>query len=281
MQSLQIQSLTKKYKGFLLDNVTFTVPRGAVVGLIGENGAGKSTILGSVLGTVHPNGGSVLLDGRQIGELSLGEKQKIAFVQDTTCLPVELSVRMMDKVFSHIFLKWNSERFFALCKKFSLPEKKAVKKFSKGMLMKTAIAVALSYESELLVLDEPTSGLDPVVRDEILEMVYDYMQGGDKAVLISSHITSDLEKICDIIVYVHEGKVLFDEEKDALLERFVQFSCEKAALRELDPNCVERVLYREYGADVLVPKQCLPQGFSHKGVSLDEIMLFYAKGERL
>ena len=127
MQSLQIQSLTKQYKGFLLDNVTFTVPRGAVVGLIGENGAGKSTILGSVLGTVHPNGGSVLLDGRQIGELSLGEKQKIAFVQDTACLPVELSVRMMDKVFSHIFLKWNSERFLPFVKSFLCPKRRRSK----------------------------------------------------------------------------------------------------------------------------------------------------------
>lgn len=281
MQSLQIRSLTKHYDGFLLDNVTFSVPKGMVVGLIGENGAGKSTILRSVLGTVHPDGGQILFGGREIGSLTKEERQKIAFVQDVTCLPVELSILTMDKVFSRIFIKWNSGRFFALCRKFGLPEKKAVKDFSKGMRMKTAIAVALSYESELLVLDEPTSGLDPVVRDEILEILYDYMQGGDKAVLISSHITTDLEKLCDIIVFVHGGKVLFDEEKDTLLEKFVQFSCERSALRELDPARVERVLYREYGVDVLVQKQSLPQGFCCKKVGLDEIMLFYAKGERL
>ena len=281
MQSLQIRSLTKKYDGFLLDNVSFSVPQGAVVGLIGENGAGKSTVMKSVQGAVRADEGSILFQGKPIGELSREEKQKIGFVQDVTCLPLEMGISMLDKVFSHIFVQWNSDRFFDLCRKFSLPEKKAVKDFSKGMRMKAAIAVALSYESELLLLYEPTYGLDPVVRDEILEILYDYMQDGKRAILISSHITSDLEKLCDYIVYIHEGRVLFDEEKDALLEKFVVFSCEKSALKELDPARVERVLLREYGADVLVRKDCLPQGFCGNRAGLDEIMLFYAKGERL
>ena len=235
----------------------------------------------AVQGAVRADKGSILFQGKPIEQLSKEEKQKIGFVQDVTCLPLEMGISMLDKVFSHIFVQWNSDRFFDLCRKFSLPEKKAVKDFSKGMRMKAAIAVALSYDNDLLLLDEPTSGLDPVVRDEILEILYDYMQDGKKAVLISSHISSDLEKLCDYIVYIHEGRVLFDEEKDALLEKFVTFSCEKAALKELDPARVERVLLREYGADVLVRKDCLPQGFGGNRAGLDEIMLFYAKGERL
>ena len=171
MQSLQIRSLTKKYDGFLLDNVSFSVPQGAVVGLIGENGAGKSTVMKAVQGAFRADKGSILFQGKPIEQLSKEEKQKIGFVQDVTCLPLEMGISMLDKVFSHIFVRWNSDRFFDLCRKFSLPEKKAVKDFSKGMRMKAAIAVALSYENDLLLLDEPTSGLDPVVRDESLDIL--------------------------------------------------------------------------------------------------------------
>ena len=281
MEKLQINGLCKRYPGFEVQNVTFGVPKGAVVGLIGENGAGKSTVIKSILGAVHPDHGEILLDGKNIASLTKSEKQKLSFVLDDTGLPLELNLSALGAVMSDIFLRWDPVLYKHWLKRLDLPENKAVKTFSKGMKMKAAIAVALSYESEILVLDEPTSGLDPVVRDDILEILYDYMQNENHALLISSHITADLEKLCDYIIYLHQGKVLFNEEKDVLLERYAAFSCDRSFRKELDPARVEKILVREYGIDVLVRKENLPQGFQYNKVGLDELMLFWSKGENL
>ena len=188
---------------------------------------------------------------------------------------------MLDKVLANIFEKWDSAKFKALVQKFGLPEKKMLKEFSKGMKMKATIAVALSYESNLLILDEPTSGLDPVVRDDILEMIYDYNRQNGRAALISSHITTDLEKICDYIVYIHGGKVIFNEEKDELLSRYAIYSTDEKQLAELDKTAVVKVLRRDYGVDILASKEKMPRDFEYRPVSLDDIMLFYSKGESI
>ena len=278
---LKIDNLCKRYANFRLEDVSFDVPDGAVVGLIGENGAGKSTVIKSILGAVHPDGGGILFDGKKIEALSKSDRQKIAFVLDDVGLPGELSPTMLGKVMSGVFEKWDAEKFRGFVREFSLPEKKPLKEFSKGMKMKTAIAVALSYESELLILDEPTDGLDPVVRSDILGMLYDYNRDGRRAVLLSSHITADLEKICDYIVYLHEGKVVFDEEKDALLDKYAVYGADERQLAELDKDAVVRILRREYGVDVLAVKEKMPQGFGFRPACLDDIMLFFAKGERI
>ena len=194
---------------------------------------------------------------------------------------MEVNLKVLNIIMSNIFVKWNSDKFKKLIAELELPSDKLIKDFSKGMKMKAAIAVALSHDSELLVLDEPTGGLDPVVRDEILELLYDYVQKEDRAILISSHITRDLEKLCDYIVYIHKGKVLLSEEKDVLLDKYSVYSCDEKMLKELDSETVERFIRREFGIDVLVKKENLPQGFEGKRVSLDDIMLFYSKGEIL
>lgn len=199
---LSIKNYAKHYKNFDIEDISFDIPDGMVVGLIGENGAGKSTIIKSILGAVHPDGGNILFNGREILKVGKKERQQISFVLDDTGLPMELNLAMLDNVLSCIYDKWDSSKFRELVRQFALPEKKLFKDFSKGMKMKAAIAVALSYDSTILILDEPTSGLDPVVRDEILEMIYNYNKDGNRAVLLSSHITSDLEKICDYIVYM-------------------------------------------------------------------------------
>lgn len=278
---LKIDNLCKRYANFRLEDVSFDVPDGAVVGLIGENGAGKSTVIKSILGAVHPDGGEILFDGKKIEALSKSDRQKIAFVLDDVGLPGELTPNMLGKVMSGVFEKWDAEKFRGFVREFSLPEKKPLKEFSKGMKMKTAIAVALSYESELLILDEPTDGLDPVVRSDILGMLYDYNRDGRRAVLLSSHITADLEKICDYIVYLHEGKVVFDEEKDALLDKYAVYGADERQLAELDKGAVVRILRREYGVDILAVKEKMPQGFGFRPACLDDIMLFFAKGERI
>lgn len=278
---LSIRGLSKRYMNFSVEDVTFNVPDGTVVGLIGENGAGKSTIIKSVLGAVHPDGGEILVDGMPLDKLDRSGRQKISFVLDDMGLPIELTLSMLDKVLANIFEKWDSAKFKALVQKFGLPEKKMLKEFSKGMKMKATIAVALSYESNLLILDEPTSGLDPVVRDDILEMIYDYNRQNGRAALISSHITTDLEKICDYIVYIHGGKVIFNEEKDELLSRYAIYSTDEKQLAELDKTAVVKVLHRDYGVDILASKEKMPQDFEYRPVSLDDIMLFYSKGESI
>lgn len=276
---LSINGLSKHYTNFDVNNVSFDIPDGMVVGLIGENGAGKSTIIKSILGVVHPDGGEIVFNGTPVSKLNKAERQKISFVLDDMGLPIELTLSMLDKVLSNIYGKWDSAKFHSLVQRFQLPENKLFKEFSKGMKMKATIAVALSYESNLLILDELTSGLDPVVRDEILQMIYDYNQENNHAALISSHITTDLEKICDYIVYIHNGRVIFNEEKDELLSKYAVYSVDEQQFKELDKAAIIKVLHREYGTDVLALKEKMPQDFDFKAVTLDDIMLFYSKGE--
>lgn len=278
---LTIKGLYKHYQNFSIENASFDVPDGTVVGLIGENGAGKSTIIKSVLGAVRPDGGEILLDGKPTDGLSKAERQQISFVLDDTGLPAELNLSMLDKVLAGVFEKWDRAKFRSLLQKLDLPDKKRLKDFSKGMKMKAAIAVALSYESRLLILDEPTSGLDPVVRDEILEMLYDYNRESGRAVLISSHITTDLEKICDYIVYIHRGRIVFDMEKDELLHAYAVYGTDERQLAELDKTAVVKVLRRDYGTEVLAVRDKMPQSFTYRPVTLDDIMLFYSKGENI
>lgn len=278
---LTIKGLYKHYQNFSIENASFAVPDGTVVGLIGENGAGKSTIIKSVLGAVRPDGGEILFDGKPTDGLSKAERQQISFVLDDTGLPAELNLSMLDKVLAGVFEKWDSAKFRSLLQKLDLPDKKRLKDFSKGMKMKAAIAVALSYESRLLILDEPTSGLDPVVRDEILEMLYDYNRESGRAVLISSHITTDLEKICDYIVYIHRGRIVFDMEKDELLHAYAVYGTDEKQLAELDKTAVVKVLRRDYGTEVLAVRDKMPRSFTYRPVTLDDIMLFYSKGESI
>lgn len=278
---LSIKNYAKHYKNFDIEDISFDIPDGMVVGLIGENGAGKSTIIKSILGAVHPDGGNILFNGREILKVGKKERQQISFVLDDTGLPMELNLTMLDNVLSCIYDKWDSSKFRELVRQFALPEKKLFKDFSKGMKMKAAIAVALSYDSTILILDEPTSGLDPVVRDEILEMIYNYNKDGNRAVLLSSHITSDLEKICDYIVYIHDGKIIFNEEKDVLLNKYAVYSIDEKKLGELDGDAFVRIIRREYGMEVLAEKDKMPHDFEYKPVTLDDIMLFYSKGEQI
>lgn len=280
MDKLTIKNLCKHYQNFDIDNVSLSIPSGSVVGLIGENGAGKSTIIKSILGITKIDGGEISFNGTDIRNLSKEEKQKIAFVLDDSGLPQNLDLKTMNKMFSSIYSTWNVNLFNEYVQKFNLPQDKEYSKFSKGMKMKVALAVAFSHESELLILDEPTSGLDPVVRDEILELLYDYCND-DKAIIISSHITSDLEKICDYVIYVHNGKVVMSEQKDELLQKYAIYQLDQKQLLELQPQAVSRVLKKEFGMEVLALKECMPKDFDYRPIALDDIMLFYSKGEKL
>ncbi len=280
--ALIISGLTKTYKDFMLNGVSFSVPCGSIVGLIGENGAGKSTTINAVLGLIQKEAGSICVLGKE--QLDNEIKEQIGVVFDGNNYPEIFSTRKLNRVMKDIYHSWEEHTFLNLLKKFSLPTDKPIKQFSKGMKMKLAIAVALSHNSKLLILDEATSGLDPVIRDDILDILLDFAQDETHSILISSHITTDLEKIADYIVFIHEGQVVFSKLKDELIEQYGIIKCGAAQFEALDKSDI--IVYRkmDYEWQVLVADRAAMKKKYPKtlidSVSIDEIMLLYVKGER-
>lgn len=275
MNAVTLQNVSKKYPSFLLDSVTFHVPMGSVVGLIGENGAGKSTIIRLILGMIRPDDGQITVLGKQ-GAL---DYEHIGVVFDENCFPGTLSAADAGRVMRASYKTWSETAYEGYLKRFDLPPKKMVKEYSRGMRMKLSIAMALSHDSHLLVLDEATSGLDPVVRDEILDIFYDFMQNEEHSILMSSHITSDLEKICDYVTLIHKGKVYFHEEKDVLLSRYGVLQCEARTLEELEPEAVRGIRRSQFGIQALVERDKIPPHFPVDPITLDTLLLFIAKEE--
>lgn len=278
--NIRIQNLTKRFEGFALEGVSFAVPRGAVVGFIGENGAGKSTTIKSILGLIRPDSGSVEVFGKDVGSLTKEERGRLGAVLGDGKLPENLTAKDLDGVFRHIFARWDAAAFFAYLDRFALPRGKKIKDFSRGMRQKFALAVALSHGADVLVLDEPTAGLDPVARDEILDILYDFMQDERRSVLISSHIVSDLEKLCDYIAFIHRGRLVFFEEKDALYEKYAVLRAPLETLRSC-ADAVVAVHRGEFGAGALVLRAKLPAGIPVERAGIEDIMLYFARGEKL
>ena len=253
-----------------------------IMGLIGENGAGKSTTINAVLGLIQKEAGSICVLGKE--QLDNEIKEQIGVVFDGNNYPEIFSTRKLNRVMKDIYHSWEEHTFLNLLKKFSLPADKPMKQFSKGMKMKLAIAVALSHNSKLLILDEATSGLDPIIRDDILDILLDFAQDETHSILISSHITTDLEKIADYIVFIHEGQVVFSKPKDELIERYGIIKCGAAQFEALDK--LDIIAYRKMDyewqalvADRAAMKKKYPKALIDSA-SIDEIMLLYIKGER-
>lgn len=279
--NISIRALTKRFAGFCLENVSLDVPAGYVVGFIGENGAGKSTTIKSVLGLVNPDGGTIEVFGKDIRALTREDKNKIGAVLGENCLPENLTVKDVSCVMRRVFSAWDEAGFYSLADRFALPRDKKIKDFSRGMRQKAALAVALSHGAELLVLDEPTSGLDPVARDEILDILYDFMQKESRSVFISSHIVSDLEKLCDYIAFIHDGRLVFMEEKDALSEKYGIFRGSSEELGALGKESVAAFMRGDFGMSALVYRRKVPAGTSLDRASVEDIMLYFARGERV
>lgn len=280
-ECIRVTNLSKNFKGFRLNNVSFNVPRGSVVGFIGENGAGKSTTIKSILGLINPDVGEIEIFGKKTGDLGREEKNRIGAVLGETCLPENLNLKDIDGIMKHIFTKWDSDKYYRYAKHFSLPLDKKVKDFSRGMRQKVSLAVALSHDAEILILDEPTSGLDPVARDEIVDLLYDFMQDESHSILISSHILSDLEKLCDYILFIHEGKIIFEEEKDRLTEKYGVLKCTLDRLKELDAESIVGYHQGEFGVSALVRLDKIPKTFQTERAGIEDIMLYFIRGERL
>ena len=282
--AIDITGLTKRYRDFTLDDVSFRVPCGAVVGFVGENGAGKSTTLKTILGLVKKDAGTISILGKQEQDIDFATRSKIGVVFDGNNYPDRLTPKQLSSFLNHVYTSWDEEKYISMLDKLSLPAHRKIKTFSKGMKMKLAVTAALSQNPELLIMDEPTSGFDPVMRDDILDMLLDFVRDEKHSVLISSHITSDLEKIADHIVFIHNGKVVFDKSKNELRYRYGIMKCSAAQFEAIDKGDVLCCRKQEDEWNALIADRGIMQkkypNVQIVSASIDDIMLFYIKGER-
>lgn len=281
---LQVENLTKQYEGFKLDQVSFSIPKGTIMGLIGENGAGKSTTINAILDLINKDEGTVTFWGQ---ELSIGKqlKEDIGVVFDGINFYETLTPIKIGKISRAAYKQWDKYLYQNYLKRFQLPADKEIKTLSKGMKMKLCIAVALSHKPKLLILDEATSGLDPVMRDDILDVFLEFVQDENHSILMSSHITTDLEKVADHITFIHQGKVLFCKTKDELRYHYGIIRCGAALFDKIDKS--EILAYRkdDYQWNVLVAdKEKIKRKYKNAVVddaTIDDILLMYVKGEQV
>lgn len=274
--ALVLKDVTKQYDGFTLDHVSFSLPSGCIMGFIGENGAGKSTTIKLMLDLIRRGGGEITVLGKNTQELDT-VKEDLGVVMDECCFPDILTVKNVSKIMKGIYKQWDETVFLQRVNQFSLPLEKRIKEFSKGMKMKLSIACALSHHARLLIMDEATSGLDPVVREEILDCFLEFIQDEQHSVFLSSHILSDLEKICDYITLIHKGKILLSEPKDELLERYGVLKCSEAELQTVDPSAIKGVHRNQFGVEALVVRGAVRGGHVVDPATIEDIMLFYVK----
>lgn len=279
MNALEITNLTKEYKDFKLDKVSLKLPSGCIMGLIGENGAGKSTMIKLIMDAIKRDSGEIIILGKdnRSDDFKL-TKEDIGIVLDDIGFPEIITAKQLNAIMKMTYQNWEEETYFRYIARFSLPEKKPIKDYSRGMKMKLAIAAAMSHRARLLILDEATSGLDPIVRDEILDIFLEFTRKEEHSILISSHIVSDLEKLCDYIAFLHKGKLIFCEEKDRLLETYVMLHCKKTELNELQLSAVKGKRENSYGIDALVERKKVPRGMNVENASIEDIILFMVKG---
>lgn len=249
--AIEINGLTKRYDGFTLDNVSLAVPRGSIMGFVGQNGAGKTTTIRALLGINRPDSGSIKLFGQTLGKNEAAIKSRIAVVFDELPFHECLNALQLDKIMGELYPKWDSGVFAAYLERFSLPGKKKFSQLSKGMKMKLQIAAALSHGAELLIMDEATSGLDPVVRSEMLDVFLEFIADEGHSILMSSHITSDLERIADSITFIHGGKILLSDKKDVILDDHRIIKCGGDELNRIDGDDIISIRRSEFGCEDL------------------------------
>jgi len=280
MNALEIRDLCKKYKEFELKNINLVLPNGCIMGFVGENGAGKSTTIKLILNAIKRDSGSITVLGKDNGENFELTKEDIGVVLDEVGISECLTAKQVGKVMQNIYKNWDAQIFEQYLTQLKVPPDKKFKELSKGMKMKLAITVALSHNAKLLILDESTSGLDPVVRDEVLDIFSEFTRDENHAVLISSHIVSDLEKICEYIAFIHEGEMMLCEEKDALKERYGIIRCDEAILKEIRSDAVIGKKVSPYGIEAIVRRNEIPEDMEIYPVDLEQLFIFMVKGER-
>lgn len=281
MNAIQLNQVEKNYSDFRLGPITLSLPTGCILGLVGENGAGKTTTIKLLLNMVRRDGGTVAVLGKDPMQRNPAWKEDLGIVLDEVGIPDCITPVQLDKILSRTYSRWDANQYYDLLHRFQLPEKKPFSDFSKGMKMKLGLAAALSHHPKLLILDEATSGLDPVVRDEVVELIYDFTRREDHSVLFSSHIVADLEKLCDYVAFLHRGQILLWEEKGRLMEDYGIVSLPLSQLGVLPKELVLGKRETPYGVEVLVKKRSLPVGFTAGPVGLEELFVLLMKGREL
>ncbi len=277
--AIKIKDLIKQFDNFMLGPINLTIPKGTIVGYIGQNGAGKSTTIKLLLGLLNKDSGEIkILD--EINPNSVALKDKLGIVFDDLLVPEEMTLVDVEKFCSRVYSKWNKNSFYKFKEKFNLPEKKIIKNYSRGMKMKLSMAVALSHSAELLILDEATSGLDPIVREEILDLLLDFMQDENHTILISSHILSDLEKVADYIAFINDGKILFMETKDELKENYGICTLSNEEVASIDEEAIVGRRIHSFGQELLVKKNLIPNSIIFQKPSIEDIMIYFVKGAK-
>ena len=283
MNNIDVSHLYKFYPDFSLQDVSFALPAGCIMGLIGENGAGKTTTLKMLLNIVKPDQGEVrLFDLPMVPAYERQLKEQIGIVWEDSFFYQGMNAKQVQTVLKNVYWQWDSTLYQELLDRFSISPAQTLNEYSRGMRMKLMIAAALAHHPKLLILDEATSGLDPIVRNEILDLFLEFIQQEENSILFSSHITGDLDKAADYITYLHNGRVLFSEEKDKLHEQYAVLRCGKDALKTIDPQCIVRVLFHEYHCEALVThreKLHIKEPMSLEPATTEQIMLFFTKGE--
>lgn len=283
---LELQQVSKAFpkSGFKLDSLSLSLPYGSILGVVGENGAGKTTAIGCILNTVAKDSGTVKLFGREMRDADTDLKERIGVVYDGDNFPAHWTARQLSKVMEGIYARWDNSLFQKYLEDFQLPAAQKIGNYSRGMSMKLAIAAALSHHPQLLILDEATSGLDPVMRDEMLDVFLDFIQEEDHSILLSSHITGDLEKVADYIAFIHNGRLILTASKNELLYQYAVMRCRESQFLALDPCDIAACRKRDFQIDVLVRDGKRAQQKYRDAVidrtGIDEIMLLLVKGEQ-
>lgn len=280
---LEVHNLSKDYGDFVLDKLSFSIPRGVIMGLIGENGAGKSTTINCILNEITMTDGEITIFGKDNISEEVFIKNKIGIIFDENHFPDILTPIELGKCMAGIYSSWQSREYQNYLTQFELPLKKKIKDFSRGMKVKLAFAVALSHKAELLILDEATSGLDPVIRDDILDILIDFVQDENHSILFSTHITSDLEKVADYITFIHKGKLIFSHPKDELIDNYGVVICGAAVFENMDKSEIIAFRKQDFQYKALVRNRRKVEKSYPKAIvapaNIDDIMLFYVKGE--
>ena len=277
--AVEIKGLKKSFDNFTLGPIDLNIPRGTIVGYIGQNGAGKSTTIKLLLGLLRPDFGEINILGKRDAQ-NVMLKDRIGVVFDDLYIPQEMNLMQVEKFCSMVYSKWDNEKFYELKNEFKLTNEKCIKNYSRGMKMKLGAAIALSHNAELLILDEATSGLDPIIRDEILDILLDFMQDENHTILISSHILSDLEKVSDYIAFINDGKLLFFEGKDELKEKYAICSISNEEAEKIDSSAIVGRRVHNFGQDLLVKRDEVHEDFELQKPSIEDIMIYFVKGDK-
>ena len=275
--ALRLENVTKEYKNFKLDHINIALPKGCIMGFIGENGAGKTTAIKLILDLINRDDGKITILGKDNRTEMNAIKENIGVVLDESSFPENLNAAEINHILKKIYKTWDENKFFSFLDKFSISHNKSVKDYSRGMKMKLSIAVSLSHDSKILILDEATSGLDPIIREEILDTFLEFIQDESNSIFVSSHIISDLEKICDYITFIHKGKITFSEAKDDLLYDYGILKCSVEEFENIDKSIVKGMRKNKFGIEALILKNKISGNHIVDKASIEDIMIFIIK----